>query len=263
MTSLFRPNGFKKALTKTTMRAKTMKTTMTTDFAAMAPDARGGGSDAKAGRLLALAPLRAEALALRWGAPELHVERCGMGAQRAQAAAHRLAPSSASAFVVAGVGGALDRRLATGDIVVASELRNEFGERRPLRPDSDSLADLLRTLGHPVHVAPIVSSEQLVTGSSRRQRLAEDGAHVVDTESWWLAACAGARPFAVVRVVVDAPDRELLRLGTAWRGLEALRVLARIAPALARWGGQIDSTASAASAEPRHPRAQPALQLVS
>lgn len=226
MTSLFKPNAFTKA---------------------------------KAGRLLALAPLHAEALALRWGAPELQVERCGMGAQRAQAAAHRLARSAASAFVVAGVGGALDRRLATGDVIVASELRNEFGDRRPLR--SDGLAELLRTLGHRVQVAPILSSEQLVTGAGRRERLAEDGARVVDTESWWLAACAGARPFAVVRVVVDAPDRELLRLGTAWRGLEALRTLARLAPALARWGGQITS------AERRHfrgrARAQPALQLVS
>lgn len=213
------------------------------------------GPSADAGRLLALAPLRVEALALRWGAPMLRVERCGMGAPRARRAALRLGTTPASALVVAGVGGALDGRLAPGDIVVASELRRTSGERRTIQ--APGLAELLRTLGHRVVVGPIVSSEGLVTGSER-ERLAADGARLVDSESWWLAESAGGRPFGVVRVVVDTPDHELFRPGTTLRGLHALRVLSRIAPALAVWGGQIPT-----SLEPRRRPSRPVLQSVS
>jgi len=211
------------------------------------------------GRLLALAPLRAEALALRWGAPALRIERCGMGVSRARRAARWLGTTPAGALVVAGLGGALDRRLAPGDIVVASELRLASGERRPIR--APGLAELLRTLGHRIVVGPIVSSERLVIGSER-ERLEAGGARLVDTESWWLAEGAGARSFGVVRVVVDTPGHELFRPGTALRGLHALRVLARLAPALAAWGGQIPTSSETTRPVPR-PAPRPVLESVS
>lgn len=213
------------------------------------------GHDAEAGGLLALAPLCAEALALRWGAPTLRIERCGMGAARARRAALRLGTTPASVLIVAGLGGALDRRLGPGDVVVASELRLASGARRTIR--APGLAELLRTLGHRVVVGPIVSSERLVTGSERERLAADAGARLVDTESWWLTDGAGDRPFGVVRVVVDAPDHELFRPGTALRGLHALRVLARLAPALATWGGEIPKSHEAPPLAPR-----PVLQSV-
>jgi 4-hydroxy-3-methylbut-2-enyl diphosphate reductase len=54
-------------------------------------------------------------------------------------------------------------------------------------------------------------------------------------ESRWLAEAAGERPFAVLRVVIDTPRRELLRLGAIPNSLRALATLRRIAPALEAW----------------------------
>src|SRR5204862_125250 len=69
-----------------------------------------------------------------------------------------------------------------------------------------------------------------------REELRRAGAIAVDMESAWLAAAAGARPLAVVRVVVDTPGRELRRpLATARGGLRALRTLRRAVPALQTW----------------------------
>jgi 4-hydroxy-3-methylbut-2-enyl diphosphate reductase len=54
-------------------------------------------------------------------------------------------------------------------------------------------------------------------------------------ESRWLAEAAGERPFAVVRVIIDTPHREFLRLGAIPDSLRALATLRRIAPALEAW----------------------------
>jgi 4-hydroxy-3-methylbut-2-enyl diphosphate reductase len=55
-------------------------------------------------------------------------------------------------------------------------------------------------------------------------------------ESVWLAPAAAGRPFAVLRVVLDTPERELSRpLATLTGGLAAWRALRRAAPALALW----------------------------
>jgi hypothetical protein len=44
----------------------------------------------------------------------------------------------------------------------------------------------------------------------------------------------------VLRVIVDTPDAPLLRLGTIGRGVAALRVLRRCAPAIAEWISTVD-----------------------
>ena len=55
-------------------------------------------------------------------------------------------------------------------------------------------------------------------------------------ESAWLAPAAEGKRFAVLRVVLDTPDREIHRpLATLAGGLTAWRALRRAAPALAVW----------------------------
>ena len=71
---------------------------------------------------------------------------------------------------------------------------------------------------------------------AERFALAGEGVLAVDMESAWLAPAATGRPFAVLRVVLDTPAREIYRpLATLAGGLTAWRALRRAAPALALW----------------------------
>jgi hypothetical protein len=49
---------------------------------------------------------------------------------------------------------------------------------------------------------------------------------ICDTESVWLGRLAERRPFAVVRSIVDTPERELLSLKTVTGGVKGLKRLA-------------------------------------
>jgi 4-hydroxy-3-methylbut-2-enyl diphosphate reductase len=180
--------------------------------------------------LVVLAPLRIEAALLgRAG----RVRRTGMGPARARRAAEAVGAEPARAVAVAGFCGALDPGLAPGDLVVATEVRGD-GPPRPC-PAAPLLAAELRRAGLRVHLGPILSTARIVRGGERRRARAT-GAIAVDTESAWLAAAAGGRPLAVVRAVVDAPGRELLRPGAGLDALRAARSLWRAAPVLARFG---------------------------
>jgi 4-hydroxy-3-methylbut-2-enyl diphosphate reductase len=192
--------------------------------------------------LLVLAPLRAEARAI---APALgadaQVRRTGMGPRRARAAAAAAARADARAVAIAGFCGALDPRLAPGDLVVATELRGAGGTvpcaTAPL------LAGALRRAGLTVHEGPIVSTPRLVHGAERARLLAT-GAIAVDMESAWLAAAAAGRPLAVVRAVVDTPARELANLPALARGgARAYRSLRAAAAVLGSWGRAAGSRA--------------------
>jgi 4-hydroxy-3-methylbut-2-enyl diphosphate reductase len=179
-----------------------------------------------------LAPLSIEALALRLGLREARVVRTGWGARRARAAAQRLCASEDRALAVAGFCGALDTALVPGDVVVASELLGGPGARK--LADVDILVAALRALGERAHFGPILSLDHIVRGRER-DHLREGGAIAVDMESRWLAEAARGRSFAVLRVVVDTPTRELLRIGALLDGLRALATLRRVAPALETW----------------------------
>jgi 4-hydroxy-3-methylbut-2-en-1-yl diphosphate reductase len=88
-----------------------------------------------------------------------------------------------------------------------------------------------------VYVGPILSFDHLVHGAERAA-LAADGALAVDMESAWLAPVAAGSPFAVLRVVLDTPDRGFSRpLAALGDGVVAWRALRRAAPALALWAG--------------------------
>lgn len=196
-------------------------------------------------RLLVAAPLRLEAAALRRGASSLRVRRTGAGPARSRRAAEALLGDGAAAVVVAGVCGAVDPALQAGDVLVASELRDPAGAVRVL--DCDALYEALAPLGLRVRVGPIAGADHLVRGPER-VRLFDAGARGVDMESCWLAAGAGARPFGVVRVVVDGPEYELLRPAALGRGLRALRTLSTLAPGLHRWAAQVAPDAPVAAA---------------
>jgi 4-hydroxy-3-methylbut-2-enyl diphosphate reductase len=186
--------------------------------------------------LAVLAPLRVEVLALRWGLREARVVRTGAGPQRAQSAALRMSRTADRALAVAGVCGAIDEDLRPGDVVVASELQGGAGARK--LASGEALVEALRELGISAQFGPIRSEPRIARGAAR-EGLRETGAIAVDTESRWLAEAAGQRPFAVLRVVVDTPERELLHLRTIPNGIRALAALRRAAPALEAWSRSV------------------------
>ncbi|WP_186382373.1 4-hydroxy-3-methylbut-2-enyl diphosphate reductase [Amycolatopsis rhizosphaerae] len=111
----------------------------------------------------------------------------------------------------------------------------ELARRRGVRVTDLLLAGTagaLRRLGLTVHTGPIASSDTLVEGADRA-RLAVGGALAVDMESAQFAEVPG--PLAVVRAIVDTPDRPLWRPGTVLRGIAGLRSLHAAAPVLREW----------------------------
>ena len=159
--------------------------------------------------------------------------RCGMGAAGARSAALRAARIPADAVAVVGFCGAVVGGLRAGDVVVASEVRGPEGVTAC---ESVPVVTALAALGITrVQVGPVVSADHLVRGAERTV-LAREGAVAVDMESAWLARAAAGKPFAVLRVVLDTPAREIYRpLVTLAGGLTAWRALRRAAPALALW----------------------------
>ena len=192
---------------------------------------RAGGA---AKRLLLLVPMAVEAAALRRTVPGATVLRTGVGPARAAAAAVKASRLAGAAVAVGGFCGALTDDLRPGDIVVASEVRGPYGQG--VRCSSEPLVAALRERGlQRVFVGPVVSVDHVVRGAERAI-LAAGGALAVDMESAWLAPAAAGRPFAVLRVVVDTPAREVTRpLATLIAGIKAWRALRRAGPALGAW----------------------------
>ena len=189
-------------------------------------------------RLLIAAPMRLEALLIRSAGPGLAVHRTGMGPRRAQAAAGMLLGRPGDALVVLGFCGGLDERSRPGEVVVAEQVlaaADEGHQADEVRcVGVEALTGALERRGLQVRSGPIVCVSRLVLGE-RRAELHEGGAIAVDMESVWLAAGAGGRPFATVRVVLDSPSHELLRPQAAAGALRAARALRRVAAALHEW----------------------------
>jgi 4-hydroxy-3-methylbut-2-enyl diphosphate reductase len=184
--------------------------------------------------LLVVTALRTEYAALAGQVPGALVERCGMGMKRVQAWVPRIAALAPDAVVVAGVGGGVSPELRAGDVVVASEVRDDVG-RTVLRAAAPLVA-ALRQQGLRVHIGPMVSTDHIVTGPER-ERLARTGALAVDMESSAVVRALPTRdlPVAVVRVIVDTAYTPLGRLRTVGAGAKALRVLRQIGPSLRVW----------------------------
>jgi 4-hydroxy-3-methylbut-2-enyl diphosphate reductase len=185
--------------------------------------------------LLVVTALRSERTALLGVRPGLQVERCGMGPAAAEAWATRYRSADVGALAVLGVAGALDPALEAGDVVVASEVRDEQG-RRVLRGAAPLVAEL-RAMGLRVRSGPIVS-QRVIAGAPDRARLRASGALAVDMESAALVrAWDGRTPAAAVRVIVDTVHTGVYHPATVPNGMRALWTLRRIVPALETWAG--------------------------
>ncbi|MER7461457.1 1-hydroxy-2-methyl-2-butenyl 4-diphosphate reductase [Streptomyces sp. NPDC097981] len=216
----------------------------------MAAD-RAGPPGPQAPMLVACA-LRIEQAALRSGGgraatrtgPGHTVLRTGMGPRAAERAVGRalsepglcLAPVLATGFCAGLVPG-----MSPGDLVVAEETRDPRGS--VTCDGTVLLAEALARAapGRTVHTGVLTGSDHVVRGQERA-RLRATGAIAVDMESaatLWTATRAAAhgrnRPVAAVRVIVDAPEHELVRIGTFRGGISAFRVLRAVLPAFADW----------------------------
>jgi len=188
--------------------------------------------------LLLAAPLRVEALLIASAARGALVRKTGMGPQRAKAAAGELAAQAGNAMLVLGFCGGLDAGSVPGEVIVADQVYAAPDEGHP---DERVRCDLMHALvgrltgrGLKVRTGDVVCVSRLALGE-RRAELHAGGAIAVDMESVWLAAGARARPFGVVRIVLDSPAHELMRPQAAAGAVRAARALRRAAGALHDW----------------------------
>jgi 4-hydroxy-3-methylbut-2-enyl diphosphate reductase len=188
--------------------------------------------------LLVAAPMRIEAALISSGTRRALVRKTGMGPRRSQAAAGGLAADRARAMLVLGFCGGLDATSVPGEVIVAEDVYaagDEGHSEQRVRCDlHDQLVHRLTGRGLKVRAGSVVCVSRLALGE-RRAELHAGGAIAVDMESVWLAAGAGGRPFGVVRVVLDSPAHELLRVRAAAGALRAALALRRVAGALHDW----------------------------
>jgi len=191
-------------------------------------------------RLLVAAPMRIEAALISSASRRAVVRKTGMGPRRSKAAAGELANASvgASAMLVLGFCGGLDASSVPGEVIVAEDVYaasdEGHAEARVSCDLTSNLVQQLTGLGMKVRTGHVVCVSRLALGD-RRAELHAAGAIAVDMESVWLAAGTGERPFGVVRVVLDSPEHELMRLGAVGGALRAAVSLRRVAAALHDW----------------------------
>ncbi|MEU6868714.1 1-hydroxy-2-methyl-2-butenyl 4-diphosphate reductase [Streptomyces sp. NPDC046876] len=211
--------------------------------------------------LLVACALRIERAALRSGgergAPDRYaLLRTGMGPRAAERAVGRALAEPVlrgAAVLATGFCAGLVPGMHPGDLVVAEETRDPRGT--VACSGTALLAEALARVapGRTVHTGALTGSDHVVRGQERA-RLRAGGAIAVDMESaatLWTATRAGPpgppaapgppgppgphRPVAAVRVIVDAPEHELLRIGTVRGGISAFRVLRAVMPAFYDW----------------------------
>ncbi|MFI1395630.1 1-hydroxy-2-methyl-2-butenyl 4-diphosphate reductase [Streptomyces sp. NPDC020681] len=195
--------------------------------------------------LLIACALGIEKLALRSGdrsgAPgPLTVLRTGMGPHHAERAVLGVLSDRAmrdAVVIASGFCAGLAPGMHPGDLVVADVTRHASGTT--VCTDTELLVKALTRAvpGRTVHTGPLTGSDHVVRGHERAE-LRATGAIAVDMESAATLRCArstGPRPVAAVRVVVDAPEHELVRIGTVRGGISAFRVLRAVLPAFFEW----------------------------
>ncbi|MFR9676765.1 1-hydroxy-2-methyl-2-butenyl 4-diphosphate reductase [Streptomyces sp. TR06-5] len=200
------------------------------------------------GPLLVTCALRIERFALGRGArPEdgTRILRTGMGPRAARRGVLRAlsgesgvsgeGASVRTAVAATGFCAGLVPGMRPGDLVLAEEVR-DGGTVVPCTGTA-ALTEALAPLGT-LHTGTLAGTDHVVRGAERAA-LRRSGALAVDMESaatlGTAADTAPQRPVTAVRVVVDAPGHELLRVGTLGGGISAFRVLSTLLPALLAW----------------------------
>ena len=133
--------------------------------------------------------------------------RCmGPGPAHARAATEALLAAGAETLVSFGVAGALDARLKSGDLVVATMAIAEDGTRY--------LAEI-RQFG--IRGAILSRAAPVATIAEKKRLFDATGAIAVDMETADIAAVAAAagRPFIAVRAICDTADRDVPRAAIA------------------------------------------------
>ncbi|MCX4820703.1 1-hydroxy-2-methyl-2-butenyl 4-diphosphate reductase [Streptomyces sp. NBC_01142] len=195
--------------------------------------------------LLIACALGIEKLALRSGDRSgargtVSVLRTGMGPHSAERAVRDALGEEAlrdAAVVASGFCAGLAPGMHPGDLVVADETRHADGSTACTQTELLVGAVTRAAPGRTVHTGPLMGSDHVVRGHERAE-LAATGAIAVDMESaatLRTAVGVGPRPVAAVRVVVDAPEHELVRIGTVRGGISAFRVLRAVLPAFFEW----------------------------
>ncbi|MFJ8660631.1 1-hydroxy-2-methyl-2-butenyl 4-diphosphate reductase [Streptomyces sp. NPDC093795] len=202
--------------------------------------------------LLIACALGIEQLALRTGdrggAPgPVTVLRTGMGPDRANRAVSRALGEERwrdAAVIASGFCAGLAPGMHPGDLIVAEETRGPDGTLSCTGTELLVQALARAVPGRAVHTGPLTGSDHVVRGPERAA-LRATGAIAVDMESAatlrtaraavGLGGGPDARPVAAVRVVVDAPEHELVRIGTVRGGISAFRVLRAVLPAFFEW----------------------------
>lgn len=191
--------------------------------------------------LLIACALGIEKLALRaGGAGDVTILRTGMGpvnAGRAVRAACGTDSLADAAVVASGFCAGLAPGMHPGDLVVVDEVRLDGTPTACTRTELLVEAVARAVPGRTVHTGPLMGVDHVVRGPERARLLAT-GAIAADMESAATlnsALEAGPRPVAAVRVVVDAPEHELVRIGTLRGGISAFRVLRAVMPAFSEW----------------------------
>ncbi|MGQ4420956.1 1-hydroxy-2-methyl-2-butenyl 4-diphosphate reductase [Streptomyces sp. SAS_269] len=195
--------------------------------------------------MLIACALGIEHLALRTGERDgaggpVTLIRTGMGPRAAERSVNRHLSEpalTAAAVLATGFCAGLAPGMHPGDLVVAEETRDPRGTV-PCVGTELLVKEVGRVLpGRTVHTGPLTGSDHVVRGPER-SALRATGAIAVDMESaatLLSAVRAGERPVAAVRVVVDAPEHELVRIGTVRGGISAFRVLRSVLPAFYEW----------------------------
>lgn len=175
----------------------------------------------------------------RGGASGALVIRTGMGPARSAAAAAGLHQrlGDTRAVAVMGLAGDLAGRLTPGTVVVADSVRGPDGTVVASLPGAGVLAGALGRAGFSVQVGPVTSADHLVRGEERTALALASGAVAVDMETAALLAEAARweRPSAVVRVISDSVEQELLS-PQGLRGVAtACRTLRQLTPVVVAW----------------------------
>lgn len=142
--------------------------------------------------------------------PGLRIRVCGMGPERARAAAADLVRAGVGALVSWGTCGGLQNPAITGSLILATSVVDEHGTLEVDPTWRAAVGNLLEGLVD-FHGGVLGSCDEVVTASGRKAALAARGWLGVDMESAAIAATAMAAglPFLALRAVADGPQQEL------------------------------------------------------